>query len=149
MKKKKNMESSIDELLERPENHQVLENGDVLYGYNGQSDTWKELIQETWLDKKSALGMFWAMKNPFDEHRTVMMAAVHALRPHLYALAFPFRYYGEILIGLFSREKRSYAISSFEHSTLSDLLIELAFIGVLLGILALALWGLKAMGIIA
>ena len=148
MKKKKNMESSIDELLERPENHQVLENGDILYGYHGEPDTWKELIQETWLDKKSALGMFWAMKNPFDEHRTVMMAAVHALRPDLYAIAFPFRYYGEILIGMFSREKRSYAISSFEHSTLSDLLIEMAFIGVLLGILLLVLLGLKALGLI-
>ncbi len=148
MKKKKNMESSIDELLERPENHQVLENGDILYGYHGEPDTWKEFFQEKLHDKKTALSQFWAMKNPFDEHRTVIMAAMEALRPDLYALAFPFRYYGEMLIGLFSREKRSYAISSFERSTLSDLLIELVFIGVLLGILALALCGLKAIGVI-
>lgn len=126
----------------------MLENGDVLYGYNGEPDTWKELVLETLHDKKTALSQFWAMKNPFDEHRTVIMAAMEALRPHLYALAFPFRYYGEILIGIFSREKRSYAISSFERSTLSDLLIEMAFIGVLLGILALALCGLKAIGVI-
>ena len=138
----------FDELLEQPENHQVLENGDILYGYHGEPDTIKELFQEKWFELKQDLGMLWSMRNPFDEHRPVLVAALRALRPDLYAIAFPLRFYGKILIDLFSSEERKYAIHDFKDSTLYALLEEMFAMSVIAVIVILIVLGLQALGVI-
>ena len=137
----------LDEVLEQPENHQTQEDGSILYGYNGQPGTFRELLQEKWHDIKTALGMLWSMKNPFDEHRPVLILALRALRPDLYAIAFPFRFYGEILINLFSPDKRKYAISSFKDSTLYAILVEVGVICIWSVIVILVVLVLKAFGV--
>lgn len=137
----------LDEVLEQPENHQTQEDGSILYGYHGQPSTVKELFQEKWHDFKIALGMLWSMKNPFDEHRPVLILAIRALRPDLYAIAFPFRFYGEILINLFSSERRKYAISSYKDSTLYAILVEVGVICIWSVVVILVVLVLKAFGV--
>lgn len=138
----------FDEVLEQPENHQTLEDGSILYGYHGQAGTLKELFQEKWFELKQALSMLWSMKNPFDEHRPVLVAALRTLRPDLYAIAFPFRFYGEILINLFKSDRRKYAISSFKDSTLYALLFEMVTFIPIVVIVILICLGLQAIGVI-
>ena len=137
----------LDEVLEQPENHQTMEDGSILYGYHGQPNTVKELFQEKWHDFKIALGMLWSMKNPFDEHRPVLVLAIRALRPDLYAIAFPFRFYGEILINLFSPGRRKFAISSFKDSTLYAILVEVGVICIWSVIVILVVLVMKALGV--
>ena len=145
MKKKKNNEPSIDELLGRPENHQVMEDGSILYGYNGVPETWKDY----WFELKQDLGMLWSMKNPFDEHRPELIGWIELIRPDLYAIAFPFRFYGKILISLFSSEtSKKYAIKQFKNSTLCALLEEMFAMSVFAAIAILIALGLKTMGLI-
>jgi hypothetical protein len=139
----------LDEVLEQPENHQVLENGDILYGYHGEPDTLRELIQEKWFEFKEALGMLWSMKNPFVEHRPILISWIELIRPDLYAIAFPFRFYGKILIGLFSSEERKYAIKQFKNSTLYALLEEMFAMSIITVIVILICLGLQAIGVIA
>jgi len=149
MKKKKNNEPSIDELLERPENHQVMEDGSILYGYHGEPGTLKEALQEKWFYFKQDLGMLWSMRNPFDEYRPELIGWLELIRPNLYAIAFPFRFYGKILIGLFSSEtSKKYAIKQFKNSTLYALLEEMFAMSVIAVVVILIVLGLQALGLI-
>ena len=88
------------------------------------------------------------MKNPFDEHRPVLILAIRALRPDLYAIAFPFRFYGRILIDLFKPDMRKYAISSFKDSTLYAILEEIFAMSVIAVVVILIVLGLQALGLI-
>lgn len=145
-------EKWIDELFDQPENYQVLANGEIQYGYHGKPQTLKEELKYRWHEFKVAIRMLWQVKNPFDEHRPVLILWLHAIRPDLYAIAFPFRYYGDLFIGMLSRERRKGAYEAFQESTLYAFLFEmitlipLALIA--LGIVLPIYWGLKALGLI-